>query len=197
MKLFYSPASPYSRKVRIVASEKGLPVENILASPYEENPDLVAANPLGAVPTFLTDDGTALYDSRVICTYLDSLNSAPKLYPDDSTRWTILRSEALTDGILDAAFLMVMESRRPEVEQSSYWTDRRIAAITRSLNAIENDFRPFEGNLTIAQIGLASALGYLDFRLPQIKWREGRDKSAAWYEELSKRPSMIESDPDK
>ncbi|MGH1352460.1 MAG: glutathione S-transferase N-terminal domain-containing protein [Methyloligellaceae bacterium] len=196
MKLYYSPTSPYSRKVRIVAAEKELPVENILANPYEENADLVATNPLGAVPTFITDNGTPLFDSPVICAYLDSLKPSPKLIPDDDTRWTVLRSEALTDGILDAAFLMVMESRRPEVEQSDYWKKRRVAAINRSLDAIEADFTHFEGDLTIAQIGLASAFGYLDFRLSEIEWRKDRHKSTAWFDTFSKRPSMTETVPE-
>ncbi len=196
MKLYYSPTSPYSRKVRMVAAEKGIQIENILANPFEENQELIAANPLGAVPTFITDKGIALYDSRVICAWLDNFKPEPKLIPDNETRWAVLRSEALTDGILDAAFLMVMESRRSEVEQSDYWKQRRISAITRSLEVIENDFTPFEGDLTLAQIGLASALGYLDFRIGEIDWRKGRSKSSTWYENFSERPSMKETMPE-
>ncbi len=196
MKLFYAVTSPYARKVRLTLREKGLEAEEIHTSPYDDMPELRAANPLGAVPTFIRDDGNPLYDSPVICAWLDSLTEQNQLIPADETRWEILRGEALCDGILDAAFSSVMEKRRPETEQSSYWLDRWERAIIRSLDVIENDLSVFQGELTIAQLALGSALGYLDFRLPHLKWQEQRPNTAAWFEAFSNRQSMIDTKPE-
>lgn len=196
MKLFYSNTSPYSRKVRIVAREKDIAIEEVAANPFEENAELKTANPLGAVPTFLLDNGEPLYDSPVICAYLDSLKPSPLLIPADETRWKILRAEALCDGILDAAFSSVMEGRRPETEQSSYWLERWAAAINRAVDVVEKDLTAFNGSLTLAQIALGSALGYLDFRLPHLKWQNDRPELVDWYKEFSDRQSMKETQPE-
>ncbi len=198
MKLYFANTSPYARKTRMAVIEKGLldRVEMIFANPFEENPELKAANPLGKVPALVTDEGQAIFDSPVICAYLDSLSPDLALIPSDHWRWDVLAREALTDGILDAAFAIVMERRRPNEQQSQHWFERWTTAIFRSVDAIEADIAGFEGDLDIAQIGLGAALGYVDFRLPDIDWRVGRPMAKAWFDVFSQRASMTETDPE-
>ncbi len=197
MKLYFANTSPYARKARMVILEKGLEtqVETVFRNPFEDNADLKKANPLGKVPALITGNGTALFDSPVICAFLDSLSPEPRLIPEDETRWRVLTGEALADGILDAAFAIVMERRRPEVQQSSMWLERWETAILRTVSAIEADISGFTGNLSLAQISLGAALGYLDFRLPDIDWRTGDPRVTAWFAEFSNRPSMTATDP--
>lgn len=198
MKLFYAGTSPYARKVRILLIEKDLEdrVELVFANPFEASAELAAANPLGKVPALVRDDGDVLYDSPVICGYLDSLNETPRLIPAGSSgRWTILRREALSDGIIDAAFAMVMEDRRPEAERSASWLERWTGGILRSAAAVEDEIETYGETLTLGHIGLGAALGYLDFRLPEIDWRAGHPKIEAWFAAFSQRPSMTGTDP--
>ena len=198
MKLYYANTSPYARKVRMTVIEKGLQdrVEQVFANPFEENAELKSANPLGRIPALVTDDGQVIFDSPVICAYLDSQPADVRLIPDGPERWQVLTNEALTDGILDAAFAVVMERRRDEKQQSTMWQERWTAAIFRSIEAIENDISRFEGDLTIAHIGLGAALGYLQFRLPDLNWQKNCPNTSAWFETFSHRPSMTETDPE-
>jgi len=198
MKLFHAPTSPYARKVRMVIIEKGLQdrVEAIEAIPYDNPPALVASNPLGKVPALLTDDGKAVFDSPVICHYLDSAAPPASLLPDGAARWDYLVREALCDGIIDAGLAMVMEGRRPEQYRSPDLPKRWRAAILRSVAAVEADIAGYEGALSLAQIGLGAALGYLDFRLPELGWREGHPRAAAWYESFSQPAAMQATRPD-
>lgn len=198
MELYFSGTSPYARKVRMVVIEKGLAdrVEVIATNPMDDGATLTAANPLGKVPALVTDDGAAIFDSSVICGYLDSLNEAPVLIPAGSARWQVLTAEALTDGMIDAAFATVMEGRRPAEQRSDMWLGRWARAILRSADAVEADLSRFEGPVSLAQIGLGAALGYLDFRLPEMGWRDGRPKTAAWFAAFSQRPAMQETDPE-
>ena len=197
MKLFMAVTSPYVRKVRMTAMEKGLSdrIEEVAADPYADPAGLQAANPLGKVPALLTDDGVALFDSRVICAYLDSLVEAPALLPSGSARWRAEAAMALTDGMLDAALGMVMETRRPEDERSSTWPGRWAAAILRGADVVEADMSPYDGPVSLPQIGLGAALGYLDFRLPDIGWRDGRPGIADWYAAFAERPAMVATAP--
>lgn len=198
MKLFVAPTSPYVRKVRLAILEKGLAdrFEFITANPYETVPALVGANPLGKVPALVLDDGRTLFDSPVLCAYVDSLTVAPILIPEGPARWPVLAHHALTSGITDAAYATVMEGRRPESERSANWLGRWEAAINRSLDAVEADMAPVEGDLTLAHLGLGAALGYLDFRLPDMSWRTGRSKAAAWYDAFADRPAMRATAPE-
>src|SRR3974377_2247191 len=139
MKLYFSTTSPYVRKVRVVAIEKGLAdrVELVAANPWPDPAAVVAVNPLGKVPTLVTDDGLALYDSPVICEYLDALAPAAPLLPrSGSDRWQVLRCQALCDGILDAAVAIVLERRRPEAERSMLSEKRSADAIRRSVGGL-------------------------------------------------------------
>lgn len=198
MRLFYSETSPYARKVRLVVREKGLlaQVEELPCSPFEDPAQLTAANPLGKVPTLLLDDGESLFDSPLLCAYLDQLTPQPRLIPQSGPeRWRVLRWEALSDGILDAAYNLVMERRRAEGERSLAWMQRWVKEIGRSLNQVEADWHRLPRELSLAQLALASAYGYLDYRLPDLAWRGGRECSAAWYEEFSQRQSLQDTWP--
>ena len=197
MQLIYAKPSPYSRKVRVTVLEKGLAdrVEEIIASPMEDPAVLLAANPLGKVPALRLDDGQCLYDSWVICEYLDSLAPAPRLIPDGAERFAVLRRAALADGVLDAAVTARLELLRPESIRWAPWTDRQRRAIERGLAVMEQDVAALGPALTLAHIEFAVTLEYLDFRLPDLAWRAGHPALAAWLGEFSQRPSMLATAP--
>lgn len=196
MKLIYSLTSPYARKVRILLIEQGLDatVEHVIASPLAEPDKVIAANPLGKIPVLLTDTG-AIYDSPVICEYLDSLAGEPLLPASGATRWAILRVQALADGIMDAAFSMVMEQLRPEPERSSQWSERWRAAILRATVDADRDFPKMADRFDLGQIAMAAALGYLGFRLPDIAWQSDAPSLARWWDEAGQRASMLATAP--
>ncbi|MGE0082715.1 MAG: glutathione S-transferase N-terminal domain-containing protein, partial [Thiohalomonadaceae bacterium] len=167
MKLFYSPLSPFVRKVLVFAMETGLDgrIERHTVNPWEPHPELTAANPLGKVPTLITDDGMVIYDSAVICEYLDALHNGPDLIPHAGPeRLRALRLEALGDGIAEAAVLRRMESVRPEALQSADWMDLQVRTVERGLDALEAEVEGWGQSFGIGQITVACALGYLDFR---------------------------------
>lgn len=196
VKLHFSPTSPYVRKVRAVAAEKGLAdrIELLSSSPWVEN-DLPQANPSGRVPTLVTDDGTALFDSRVICEYLDEIGSGAKLFPSGPERWKVLRTAALAEGILDAGVSIANERRKDKAHWSDWYIGRQRDKINRSLDMLESEADSLSGPLTIAQIGVGVALGYIAFRKHVEDWRRGHPKLAAWYESFSQRPSMTTTEP--
>jgi glutathione S-transferase len=199
MQLFYSNTSPYSRKVRLVIQEKGLHehVKQILCNPFDDVPALKAANPLAKVPTLITDTGMALYDSPVICEYLDDLTSEKRLIPASGMiRWQVRRWEALADGILDAAYSIVMERRRPSQEQSAQWMTQWETEITRAVQQAERDLHELPDYVSLAQLALAAALGYLDFRLPGLDWRRANTNITAWYAAFKTRSSMQQTSPE-
>lgn len=197
MKLYFANTSPYARKVRIAILELNLEsqVQEIFQNPFEDSPDLSAATPLKKVPCLITNSGQVIYDSPVICAYLDAQSTAKQLIPTDGTRWDIMTGEALGDGILDAAFSIVMERRRNDGERSDSWLDRWQTSVLRSIRAVETDITVFEGPISMAQIALGAALGYLDFRLPDIDWRKGNPTVEQWYTKFSTRHSMIDTQP--
>ncbi|MDJ0951049.1 MAG: glutathione S-transferase N-terminal domain-containing protein [Alphaproteobacteria bacterium] len=201
MKLRYSPTSPYVRKVSVTAVETGLAdqIERVQTDPWAAETDLGASNPLGKVPALITDEGDVLFDSPVICEYLDSRSDTAALFPKEgAARWRVLRLQALGDGILDAAVLRLLEGRRPDELQSVAWADRQKAAIDRALNQLEREADGLDGPVTIGQIAVGCGLGYLDFRFPGDDWRAGRPRLAAWYEGFAQRESMqatIPKDP--
>mgnify|MGYP001815254549 CR=1 FL=1 len=198
MKLLYAPTSPYARKARMVIIEKSLEdrVELVDAIPYDDPAALLAANPLGKVPALITDDGRAIFDSPVICHYLDNLTPPARFLPEGEARWDFLVREALCDGITDAALNIVMEGRRPEEYRSPDAPKRWRNAILRSVAQVETDIAGYEGPLTLAQMGLGAALGYLDLRMPDMGWRDGNPRVTAWYENFSQTPAMLSTSPD-
>ncbi len=197
MELRYSPTSPYARKVRVTAIELGLDgrIEGVVTLPWDAATDLPKDNPLGKVPLLVTDDGQKLYDSPVICEYLDSL-AGGDLFPAAGTaRWTALRRQALADGMMDATALCRLEGMRPPERQSADWIARQRRAIERGLDVLEAEAPELQGDVTIGHITIGCALGFIDFRLPDDRWRDGRPALAAWYEDFAARPSMAATVP--
>lgn len=196
MKLHFSPTSPYVRKVRVVAAEKGLAgkIELLSSSPWVEN-DLPKANPSGRVPTLVTGDGTALFDSRVIAEYLDDIGDGGKLFPSGAARWPVLRTAALAEGILDAGVSIANERRKDKAHWSDWYIGRQKDKINRTLDTLEREAGSLSGPVDIAQIGVGVALGYTAFRKHVDDWSKGRPKLAAWYEGFRTRPSMASTEP--
>lgn len=201
IKLYYASLSPFARKARIIALETGLErqIESlpVTVSPVNPNADLARDNPLVKVPTLVTADGIALFDSRVICEYLDTLHTGRKFFPAAGPeRWKALRQQALCDGIMDAALLCRYEAAvRPEQYQWSEWRSGQLGKITRGLAVLEREAAALEGELTIGNVTAACALGYLDFRLPEIKWRDAAPALGPWFEKMSRRPSFEATAP--
>ncbi|MDH3664748.1 MAG: glutathione S-transferase [Alphaproteobacteria bacterium] len=202
MKLHYALPSPYVRKVRAVAIELGLDgrielLERAM-TPVSPNAALNADNPLGKIPCLITDDGEALYDSRVICSYLDSLVEGKSVYAKaGAARWTALRREALADGILDAAVGRRYETfLRPAERQWDAWIDGQRDKFTRGLDQFEREAAGFGDAVDIGTIAAACACGYMDFRYADEAWRDTRPTLAAWYETFSKRPSIATTAPE-
>lgn len=203
MRLYFAPTSPYARKVVVTAIETGLDdrIEKIVTAPGPDEATLAQANPLGKVPTLVLDDGSTLYDSPVICEYLDSLHSGPPVFPGrGKARWAALRRQALADGILDAAVLRRVEEMRPAEQRSADAVARQWRKVGRGLDVLETEAKAGvlakpAGKLTIGDITAACALGYLDLRFPTEDWRPGRPKLAAWFEAMAKRPSIKATQP--
>ena len=193
MKLYYSATSPYVRKVNVCAIELGLDekLERIFTNPWEKDDKLLADNPLSKVPTLITDDGIVLYDSPVICEYLDTVQGGGVLIPASGTEhWNVLRLQALGDGILDAAVLRFLERKRPNFQQSSEWDSIQQSAIQRALEYLESKVNEWKTDVTIGQIAVACALGYLDFRFAEDNWRQGQPGLTGWFETFAQRESM-------
>ena len=197
MCLYYSPTSPYARKTRIVAIEKGLAggLTMHALDPLKDPPELLAANPLAKVPCLLLDDGTVLLDSPVICEYLDSLAPEPVLVPaGGAARWDVLRRQALADGILDLAVALRLESLRPAAQQSPEWQGRWRAGILRSVEHLAQE-QPAWPALDLGTLAVACALSYLDFRHPTLDWRAHAPPLDTWLEGYAARPSFKETQP--
>ena len=196
MKLFHSPTSPYVRKVMVTAIEKGLDaqIEKIptSASPIKREGELPKKNPLGKVPCLITDDGQAIFDSPVICSYLDSLKSPPLIPADAKGRFASMTLEALADGLLDAGLLMRYEGTlRPEGKRWDDWSNGQMAKIMGAIDALETTYAgQLTGPLTVGQIAVACALGWFDFRYGHVDWRKDHPKVAAFVKSMADRPSM-------
>jgi len=187
MKLRYSPTSPFVRKVVVLAMELGIDKKIELQRTNTTDPDLSTQNPLGKVPSLLLDDGSSLYDSPVICAYLDSAN---KFHPSGPARWTAARRQALADGIMDAGVLGRGEFLRPAGEKSEKFIALQKTKMSNAMNALEKEADSFGDGIDIGLIAVAAALGYMDFRYASDNWRASRPKLARWYERFAQRPSM-------
>jgi glutathione S-transferase len=200
MKLIGSLTSPYVRKIRIVLAEKKIDFDLVLDSPWEEGNQVVALNPLGKVPVLVLDDESTLYDSRVIAEYLDTVAPNNRLIPTSGReRISVKRWEALADGVLDAAVSAFLESRRPDGERSPSWIERQRDKIARALRVMSDDLgeQPWcHGNsLSLADIAVGCALGYVSFRLGDITWSQHYVNLAHLYEKLMQRPAFAETVP--
>lgn len=201
MKLYYSPTSPYVRKVTVMALETGLDarIERLAAAttPVEQNPDVATANPLAKVPALVIDSGEILFDSRVICEYLDSQHQGAKFFPASGpARWTVLRQQALGDGLLDAALLVRYEGfLRPEDKRWTAWSDGQMKKVRGALAEIDKLAPSFGERVDIGTVTIACALGYLDFRFADMNWRGLCPQAAAWAARFFERPSFTATVP--
>lgn len=203
MKIIGSSTSPYVRKVRIVMAEKKLDFQYLEENVWAPDTTIADANPLGKVPCLVMEGGEAVFDSRVIVEYLDTLSPVGKLIPPSGRERVEVKTwEALADGVLDAAVLARLEATWPgrePAQRSQAWIDRQLAKIDRSLQAMADGLgeRPFCHGIhfTLADVAVGCALGYLDFRFAHIDWRERHPNLARLQEKLSQRPSFADSLP--
>ena len=196
MKIYYSPTSPYVRKVMACAIIRGLDgrIEKHMSNPHASPADLIADNPLSKVPCLITDDGLSLFGSQLICEYLDSLGEALPLFPaHGATKWRALKFQSLGDGILDVAVPCRGEQAKPREEARDAQIARFKAVISRTVGALEGD--PPHKHVDIGSITVACALGYLDFRFASDAWRTGHPKLAAWYEAFAQNKGLAETVP--
>ena len=195
MKILFSPASPYVRKCLVAAHELGLSGRVQLlpsnAHPVQRDPEIVRSNPLGKVPTLFTDDGRVLYDSRVICEYLDDLAGGSLIPASGPGRWETLTLQSLGDGILDAALLARYEDvARPEALRWPEWRAGQLDKAETSLAHLEASPAVLDGRVDLGTVALGCALWYLDLRFADFAWRERFPGMARWYAAFSQRPSM-------
>jgi glutathione S-transferase len=200
MKLFTSPTSPFARKVRVVLTEKKIECEFVDDNPWIGETAVPQFNPLGKVPVLVLDDGTALYDSRVIVEYLDTVSPVSRLIPEPSRqRIAVRRWEALADGICDAAITIVREQKRPAKQQSKEWVERHFQKIGRGVQELAKELEDktwCHGEAySLADIATGCALGYLDLRHPAIDWRTEYPNLVKLADRLAKRPSFAETAP--
>jgi glutathione S-transferase len=194
MRLFYSDASPFARKCRIVLREHGLldRIEEVATVPLDDPADLRAAAPAGRVPALVLDDGRALTDSKLITEYLDAIGGGAKLYPQGAERWAVLQRAMHAETVMEMAVATRQEQLRPEGQRSPLWLDRWRRGIDGALGALEAD--PPKG-FDIAAIGAVVALDYLDFRLPDPARAARFPRLGAWAAEHVGRASVAETRP--
>jgi glutathione S-transferase len=199
MLLRHSHTSPFVRKVTVLLHETGLAaqVDTETVDGWTEPVPLTGDNPLSMVPTLVLDDGSSLYDSPVICEYLDQQHAGPRMIPvAGEARWRVLREQALADGMLDSAVLVFVETgKRPEGKRWDWWLDLKRRAITRSLDQLERQVLELEGRVDLGTIAIAVALAYLDLRGAVGEWRGGRPGLSAWHAGFCRRPSMLATAP--
>ncbi len=200
MKLIGTTTSPYVRKTRIVLAEKKIEYEFVLDSPWEEGTGVPNFNPLGKVPILVLDDDSTLFDSRVICEYLDNAAPNNRLLPQaNRERTQVKRWEALADGICDAAANIVLENRRKPTQRSKDWVTRQRDKVERGVHMMSGDLADAtwcHGNgLTLADIATGVALGYLSFRLADFDWRSLYPNLAKLHDKLMQRAAFADTAP--
>lgn len=201
MKLIGSIASPFVRKVRVVMAEKKLDYVLILEDVWSPDTTIQQSNPLGKVPCLVMEDGGAMFDSRVIVEYLDTLTPVGKLIPPNGRERAEVKCwEALADGVLDAAVLVRLERmQRPEVQQSPDWMKRQMEKVNAGLKAMSSGLKdtPFccGNHYTLADVAVGCALGWLSFRFPEIDWRTDYPNLSKLFDKLSERPSFKDTVP--
>ena len=198
MKLLFAALSPYARKIRVLAREWALDghIEEIPvhSTPVDPAPELTAANPLSKIPTLITEQGLALFDSRVIAEYLLSLAAQPASSGDE--RWLCLRRQALADGILDAGLACRYETvLRPKELQWEPWLDAQREKMTRGLALLANDLPEIGERAGLDAIAIACALAWIEFRMPDVPWRQTHPSLSLFLDKMSRRKSMVETQP--
>ena len=197
MKLFWSSRSPFVRKVMVFAHECGLAgrieCTRTLVAMNKPNTDLLKINPTGKIPTLLLDDGSALYDSTVICEYLDSLHEGAKLFPaSGSSRWTALRRHALGNNLLDNLMLWRNEQLRPQTQQSPETLAAFETKVRNAVTALDREADDISSTaVSIGHVAIACALSYADFRFSHLGWRTGNERVTRWFDGFTQRPSMV------
>lgn len=197
MRLIGSTLSPFVRKIRVAAIELGIgdTIELVAIDVFDPANGLERINPLRKIPALVLDDGTALYDSAVICEWLCTRYPEPVLLPRDETRWPVLVTQALADGLADAAALARQEKLRPANEQSPAFIEKQMKSVDRALAALDADADWRSGDLDLAQIAAACALGWLSFRFPKSGWGAAFPGLSAWHGEVCRWPSMLATRP--
>ena len=203
MKLIGSLTSPYVRKVRVVLAEKKLEFQFVEEDVWSKDSSISTANPLGKVPCLIMEGGEAMFDSRVITEYLDTMSPVGKLIPASGRERAEVKTwEALADGLLDASIAARLEATwtgRTDAQRCSAWIDRQMDKIHASLAAMERGLgdKPFCSgvHLSLSDVAVGCALGYLDFRFPQLDWRSAQPQLARLFDKLSQRPSFIDTCP--
>lgn len=203
MKLIGSPASPYARKVRVVMAEKKLDYNYVIEDVWAPDSAITESNPLGKVPCLIMEGGEAVFDSRVIVEYLDTLSPVGKLIPAQGRERAEVKTwESLADGLMDAALLARMEvmfKGRTEAQRSQPWIDRQIGKINAVLKAMSTGLadKPFCSGVhfSLSDVAVGCALGYLDYRFPQIAWRDTYPNLVKLQDKLAQRPSFMETAP--
>lgn len=193
MQLYINPPSPYARKVVVIAHELGLAdeIKILTFDPWKDPEVLIAATPLCKVPALITNDGSLFVESGTICEYLLE-NAGRQLTLDSKRRLDTMRRAAIAHGMMDAAFISVIEKRRPAEKHWQEWIDRQRRALTRTLPTLDV---PPADRFDLGDITLACTLAYLDYRLTDFNWRNRRADLAAWLDHVYSRPSMIASNP--
>ncbi|WP_421786810.1 glutathione S-transferase N-terminal domain-containing protein [Hyphobacterium sp.] len=189
--------SPYARKCRVLIREQGLTsrITEVEAPPLNDPAELLTSNPLGKVPALIRDDAAPIFDSPLICEYIDSLDDDRWIPASGAARWRVLRFQALADGMLDLTVGRRIELTRPDDKQHDYWVKRQESGIGRALDLLETEADKFAGAFDLGAMSIAIALGYLDFRYPESEWRNGRDRLAAFYGKWAERPSFQATQP--
>lgn len=200
LKLFYSAASPFVRKVMVVAQERGVEIEKLTAAawPVKRDPNIVKHNSTGKVPCLLLEDDSPIFDSRVITAYVDSVGqTGDTLYPQGPEKFAVLTLEALADSILEAALLHRYENvLRPAEKHWAEWDRGQMEKVDSGLDDLEGRwFGTLSSGFHAGAVAAACLLGYLDFRFADKDWRSAHPKLAAWFAEASERPSLIATVP--
>ena len=195
MKLLFTKRSPYARKVQVVALEKGIALDLVEENLKQKSGLLVQSNPLGKIPTLVLDNGEAVCDSPVICEYLDGLKAAPALFPkEQKTRIIAINLAGLADGLMDTTVAAFMEKQTHPEHFSEDFIKAKEEAVVRCLKYLEGRLSDLK-DLNIASIAIASAIGYIQFRLPHLSPEKHAPKLNKWFVEFSKRPSMQKTVP--
>ncbi|MBD3652684.1 glutathione S-transferase N-terminal domain-containing protein [Kangiella sp.] len=196
MKLIYSTASPYARTARIFVHELGLgeQVEEVFQHPFENPAELIEANPLCKVPCLIDDEGKAIFDSQVICEYLDAL-AGPRLFKEIHNDWHLKTLYSLTRGLLDSAVAWQQDKMREPGQRSEFWQERFIKSIDRGLEYFEQRLDELPKEFSAIHANLITVLEYLDFRHPGYQWQEKFNGLKNWWIAYKEKPSLVETQP--